>query len=136
MPTGETDSLVIVHRLITALNRLHLDEALELTSPDIRVETPLIELWHLSRSGHGLVRDWFERIGREWAFLEAYDIELEELDSWVLGRMRARGRGKGSREVLEWELHIAARVAGGKVARFGSYLDRQRARDAIASDLR
>jgi len=136
MPRDDSESVGVVRRTIAALNRLGLDEALDLMHPDVELRTPLLELWRTEREGHDRVREWFERIEREWAFLELYDVELEERRGQVLGRMRARGRGKASRNELDWELHVAAEVVDGRLARFATHLSRERALNAIQATLR
>lgn len=133
MPDDARDNWAIVRRLLLALNRVSVREAIDVTAPDIVIETPLIKIWELDQQGHDRVREWLRRIDREWAFIDCYGIELEDRpDGWVLGRMRVRGRGKASPDELDWELHIAARVVDGRIVRFGAYLDRERALDAIS----
>jgi len=128
-----TDSLATIRRLLSALDRLSLDEALEVTDPQVELETPLIELWGLDMNGHRLVREWFRRIGSEWAFLELEEIELEPTGDWAQGRVRARGRGKASPDELEWEMHLAALARRGRLVRIGLYLSRERAIELVES---
>lgn len=133
IPATEPDNLAVVRRTVAAFNRCSLDEALGLSHPDVELVTPLFEIWRTERTGHDRVREWFARVEYEWAFLELYDLDLEDAGEWVTGRMRARGRGKASRNELDWELHLAARVVNGRLSTFSLHLSRKRALRAIAA---
>jgi SnoaL-like domain len=85
--------------------------------------TPLIEAWGMSvLHGHEGVENWIRRMEGQFAFLYAEPLAVEQMDDWVRGHCRVRGRGKASSGEIEFELHHAVRFEGSLIAEFHAAL--------------
>ena len=91
---------------------------------------PDVELWTLfdepggepEFSGWEGVRLWFERLDELWAFIDVQEVEIFERDGgWVLMRVSARVRGRGSPHEFEPRVTAAIQVADGQVTKFGLF---------------
>jgi hypothetical protein len=122
---------IVAQRMLVAFNDRRVEELLGICDPEIEIETPLLGLWGERTRGRAAVRAWVSRIDAEWAFLVVQADALEPVGDWMLGRGRARGRGKASRSELTWDLHVAVRVVGGRVVRLGAYLTAEEARAVV-----
>jgi ketosteroid isomerase-like protein len=113
----------IARRGLDTIVRLSFEEAQRLTSPDI-------DLWTLfdqpgqppEFQGRDGLRQWFERLGELWVFLSVREVELEERDDgWVLMRVAARIRGRGSPNEFEPNVSAAVKVEDGLITKFGLF---------------
>ena len=112
---------------------------MRLCAPDVRLRTLFDEPEapeifgsdHERLVGREGLREWFDRLDRLWAFLELRHAEADERDDgWVLLRVTARVRGRGSAHEAELEIAVAIEVVDGLVARAELYMDEA---DALAS---
>jgi hypothetical protein len=120
---GVGDNAEIARRGLDAFVRLSYEEARRLCTPDV-------ELWTLfDQPGHepqfdgieGLGR-WFERLRELWAFIDVKGVELSEREGgWMLMRVDARLRGRGSPHELEPRISVAIQVADRRIARLGLF---------------
>ena len=133
------DNAQIATRALDAVMRRSLEEAVRLCAPDVRLRTLFDEPEapeifgsdHEQLVGREGLRDWFDRLDRLWAFLELRHAEADEReDGWVLLRVTARVRGRGSAHEAELEIAVAIEVVDGLVARAELYMDEA---DALAS---
>jgi ketosteroid isomerase-like protein len=113
----------IARRGLDTIVRLSFEEAQRLSSPDI-------ELWTLFDQpgqppefrGRDGLRQWIERLGELWVFLSVREVELDERDDgWVLMRISARIRGRGSPNEFEPNVSVAVNVKDGVIAKFGLF---------------
>lgn len=126
---GENEE--IARRGLDAVVRQSLDEAQRLCSADV-------ELWTLyddpgaepQFGGRRGLKLWFERLEQLWAFVEVQQVDIDERDGgWVLMRVAARVRGRGSPHEFEPRIAIAIRVNEGEITKFGLFPDEA---DAVA----
>jgi ketosteroid isomerase-like protein len=103
--------------------RRSYEEAQRLCSADVEIRTLFDEPGSEPEfSGRDGLKRWFERADRLWAFFEVRGVELEERDhGWVLLRVLARARGRGSPHEVELDVAVAILVSDGKVAKFGLF---------------
>ena len=125
----------IARRGLDVFVRQSFDEARRLCSDDV-------ELWTLYDDagaqpmfeGRQGLKLWFERLEQLWAFVEVQKVEVEERDGgWVLMRVAARVRGRGSPNEFEPKIAVAIRVSEGEITKFGLFPDEANAVAMIAS---
>lgn len=130
---GENEE--IARRGLDVFVRQSFDEAQRLCSADV-------ELWTLYDEagaeplfgGRRGLKLWFERLEQLWAFVEVQQVEVEERDGgWVLMRVAARVRGRGSPHEFEPRIAIAIRVSDGVITKFGLFPDEGEAEAMIAA---
>ena len=133
------DNAQIATLALDAVMRRSLEEAVRLCTPDVRLRTlfdepDAPEIFghdHERLVGHEGLREWFNRLDRLWAFLELRHVDTDEReDGWVLLRVTARARGRGSAHEAELKIAVAIQVVDGLVARAELYMDEA---DALAS---
>ena len=110
-------------RGLDVLVRRSYEEAQRLCSADVELTTLFDDPGGKPEfSGRDGLKQWFERLDELWAFVEVQDVEVEELeDGWVLMRVSARVRGRGSPRELEPRVAVAVRVADGEITKFGIF---------------
>jgi ketosteroid isomerase-like protein len=103
--------------------RRSLEEARRMCAPDVELWTLFDEPDHEPQfSGWEGVRLWFERLDELWAFIDVQEVEVSERDGgWVLLRVSARVRGRGSPHEFEPRVSAAIQVVDGQVAKFGLF---------------
>jgi ketosteroid isomerase-like protein len=112
----------IARRALDVTMRRSYEEALRICSPDVELTTLYGDPGRTELRGRSGLREWYDRLERLWAFVQIRDAKFEEReDGWVLLRVSARLRGRGSRQEFEAEIAAAVRVVDGKVAKFGIF---------------
>jgi hypothetical protein len=106
--------------------RRSFEEARRLTAEEV-------ELWTLYDqpreprmfSGHDGLRRWFERLEQLWAYTEVLGVQVDErFGGWVLMRVDARVRGRGSPHEFELRVWVAIEVADDLITKFGLFPER------------
>ena len=131
MRSGDTDNVRAYRRFLDAASKRREIEAAALCAEDVRLFTPLTEVWRVDLRGHDGIRTWISRMEDEWAFLEARQLGAEEHDGWILGRASMRGRGKASPSEIEFEIHHAVHFVDGLIDEFSAFLAREQALERI-----
>jgi ketosteroid isomerase-like protein len=115
-------NLEIARRALDVTMRRSYEEALRICSSEVELTTLYDDPGGTEFRGRDGLRQWFDRLDHLWAFMEIRDAEFEErTDGWVLMRLSARLRGRGSRDEFEAELAAAVRVVDGEVNKFGIF---------------
>ena len=118
---GENEE--IARRGLDALARQSFEEAQRLCTDEV-------ELWTLfdqpgtkpEFSGRDGLRHWFDRLAELWAFIDVREVEVSEREGgWVMMRVVARVRGRGSPHDFEPRVSVAMQIADGKIAKFGLF---------------
>jgi ketosteroid isomerase-like protein len=113
----------IARRGLDVFVRRSYEEAQRLCSPDVELTTLFDDPGGEPEfSGRDGLKQWFERLEELWAFVEVQDVEIEERNcGWVLMRVEARVRGRGSPDEIEPRVAVAVCVADGLIAKFGLF---------------
>ncbi|HEY8002212.1 MAG: nuclear transport factor 2 family protein [Vicinamibacteria bacterium] len=113
----------IARRGLDVFLRRSYEEAQRLCSADVELTTLFDDPGGEPEfSGRDGLKQWFERLEELWAFVEVRDVEIEELDGgWVLMRVAARVRGRGSRDEFEPRVAVAVCVTDGLITKFGLF---------------
>jgi ketosteroid isomerase-like protein len=103
--------------------RQSFEEAQRLCSAEVEMRTLFDDPGGAPEfAGREGLRLWFERLHELWAFIEVQEVEIEERDGdWVLMRVSARVRGRGSPHELEPRISVAIQVTDGLISRFGLF---------------
>ena len=118
---GENEE--IARRGLDALARQSFEEAQRLCTEEV-------ELWTLfdqpgtkpEFSGRDGLRHWFDRLAELWAFIDVREVEVSEREGgWVMMRVVARVRGRGSPHDFEPRVSVAMQIADRKIAKFGLF---------------
>jgi len=128
----------IATRAIDVVLRRSLEEAYRLCAEDVRLRTlyddpaaPDVD-GHQGLEGREGLRLWFERLDGLWAFVHVQELEAVEHDrGWVLLRLKARARGRGSPQEVTLRIAVAIQVVDGLVASAGLYTDEAEAMAVI-----
>jgi ketosteroid isomerase-like protein len=127
------DNGEIAQRGLDAFLRLSFEEAQRLCAPDVEIWTLFDQPGHEPefRGREGL-RQWFERLRELWAFAVVQEVEVTEPgDGWVLMRVSARLRGRGSPHEFEPRVSVAIRVVDRLIVKVGLFADEASARAMI-----
>jgi ketosteroid isomerase-like protein len=113
----------IARRGLDTIVRLSFEEAQRLSSPEIQLWTLFDQPGQPPEfTGRDGLRQWIERLGELWVFLNVHEEELEERDDgWVLMRVAARIRGRGSPNEFEPRITVAIQVTDGVISKFGLF---------------
>jgi ketosteroid isomerase-like protein len=103
--------------------RQSFQEARRLCAPDVELWTLFDQPGHEPEfSGEEGLRLWFDRLSELWAFIDVQEVEISERDDgWVLMRVTARVRGRGSPHEFEPRISVAIQVVDGLIAKFGLF---------------
>jgi ketosteroid isomerase-like protein len=103
--------------------RQSYEEAQRLCSDDVELWTLFDQPGAAPRfSGRDGLRRWFERLAELWAFVEVQEVEIDERENgWVLMRVAARVRGRGSPQEFEPKITVAIRLLDGAIEKFGLF---------------
>jgi len=128
-----SERVELSRRLLAAFNDRDVEAACALTDPAVRFTVIAEQVTGELPDGHEGLRQWFAAASKTWEQIEAEpaEVAVEERGDWVIvdGITHARGRGTGKRMDFPWTAVV--RVEGERVVRFGVYLDRLAALDAI-----
>ncbi len=123
MRPGEAENVTTYLRFLEAASRRRELELTSLCTEDVRLLTPLTDIWRVELSGHEGIVAWVRRMNEEWAFLDATPRDWEDRDDdWVLGHALMRGRGKASPTEIEFEIHHAVHFSNGLLDEFNAFL--------------
>jgi ketosteroid isomerase-like protein len=126
------ENVEVVRRFLGAVQHESVEEALPLCGPEVEVTTIMGRLQGADLSGYEGLRDVFARHSNFWAFLEVRVDEIADHDDdWVIAAGSSRGRAKGSASELDYPWTMAFQLADGRIRRFGAYLTRGEALEAI-----
>jgi len=136
MGENERDNAAIARLGLDVFVRLSIEEAQRMCTEDVQAWTLYDQPGHEPMyRGHDGLRQWFDRLGELWAFIEILAAEIEEFPGdWVLVRATARVRGRGSPEQFEPRVAVAMRLRDRLIDRFGLFVDEAQARAMIASE--
>lgn len=129
------ENVDIAMRALDVFMRRSFDEARRLCSAEVELTTLYDESGEHEFTGREGLRLWFERLDELWAFTEIQGVEVEERDGggWVLMRVAARVRGRGSPHEFEPRVAVAVKVADGEISKFGLFSNEADALAMIAA---
>jgi ketosteroid isomerase-like protein len=121
-PRAAVDNERVIRRLYEALNADDLEAGIELTAPDIELETRFTSLAGRPYRGHEGVAQWAADVNESWEDMKQTPERFVALDSQrtiVVARVQARGRGSGVH--VDQTLASIITVDAGKVTRVEGY---------------
>jgi ketosteroid isomerase-like protein len=124
----------LARRMVDAFARMSVDEAIRMCAADVELTTLFDRLGGPKLRGHDGLREWFRRLDQLWAFIDIRDWRAEHVGDWVVVTGSARIRGTASPQEMEIEWASAGKIADGRFAKLGVYLNRGEAIDAVEAD--
>jgi ketosteroid isomerase-like protein len=120
-------------KLLAAFNDRDVEAACAVTHPGVRFEVIAEQVTGELPDGHEGLRLWFAGAADTWERIKAEPSELtvEERGDWVIVDGITRARARGTRKRMEFPWTAVSKVEGGRVVRFGVYLDRAAALKTI-----
>jgi ketosteroid isomerase-like protein len=118
------ENVELVRRALSAPRR---SEFVELFDPTVRLDVSERVFNPEMYEGYDGLTRWRADVEDVW---ESYRMEQEEFfegDDVVVAFTRERGRGKGSRVVVDRPIAFLFRLRGGRVSEIRLYVDRERA---------